>query len=107
MNTVQYMAAVKAKLGIQSDYALAKSLGITRQSVSGYSNGYNTFGDDLAMKIADILDIPRGIVLLDMLLERAKTDAQRDAWKEISKGFPLLVVHANSTRATARLSAAS
>ena len=36
MNTMEYMGAVKAALGIESDYALSKALNVTRQTVSRY-----------------------------------------------------------------------
>jgi hypothetical protein len=94
MNTIEYMAAVKARLGIDSDYAFSKALGITRQAVSRYSKGHGQFDDDIARRVAAILDIHPGLVMLDMRRERAKTPEDRSIWQEIYKGFRTLLPHA-------------
>lgn len=94
MNTIEYMAAVKKRLGIDSDYAFSKALGISRQAVSRYSKGHGQFDDDVARRVAEILGIHPGLVMLDMHRERAKTPQEQSIWQEIYKGFRTLLAPA-------------
>lgn len=98
MDTIQYIARVKAKLGITSDYALAAQLGITRSYMSKLSTRKEPMSNKLAMQFAEILDIHPGIVMLDAEKERAKTDDLRRIWDEILVGFHVLLRHANGRR---------
>jgi predicted transcriptional regulator len=84
MKTAEYLDAVRARLKLSSDYALAKALQITPQAVSNY-RVRKTFGDDVAIRVADVLGIPRGKVLADMAAERAHSDEARKAWKEAAR----------------------
>jgi hypothetical protein len=95
MNTIEYMAAVKSRLQIQSDFALSKALGVTRQCVSRYMKGHSHFDEAVSRRVAEILDIHAGLVMLDMQRERAIGDESRNLWAEISAGFPALLLHAN------------
>lgn len=91
MNTLEYMAAVKARLGIESDYALSKALGVSKQCVSRYAKGHGQFDDEVAARVAEILDMHPGIVVLDMHRERAKTPQERKIWQDIFQGFRTLL----------------
>ncbi|MCM2564808.1 hypothetical protein [Janthinobacterium kumbetense] len=101
MNTMEYMQAVKTKLGIESDYALSKALQVTKQTVSRYSQGKGYFDDAVAVKVAELLQIHPGLVMLDMHRERAKTPAEQSIWQEIFEGFRTLLPHAKSVRSLA------
>lgn len=98
MNTIEYMAALKKRLGIDSDYALAKALGVTKQTVSRYAKGIGQFDDEVARRVASILEMHPGLVMLDMHRERAKTPEDRSIWLEIYKGFLTLLPRANGRR---------
>lgn len=81
MNTTpEFMDAVKTRLALPSDYALAPVLGITRASVSRFRNGKDAFGDATAMRVAELLGIDPGFVIACAHRERAKTDAERAVW---------------------------
>ncbi|MGZ5819584.1 MAG: helix-turn-helix domain-containing protein, partial [Burkholderiaceae bacterium] len=58
MKTMDYLRLTKEKLGIESDYALAARLGVTRGTMSNFKRGRNFLGDDIAMQIAEILNKP-------------------------------------------------
>jgi DNA-binding transcriptional regulator YdaS (Cro superfamily) len=45
MKTHEYMQAIKAALNIESDYALAKKLGVSQPSVSKWRQGKSGIGD--------------------------------------------------------------
>lgn len=90
MNTIQYIDSAKSRLGV-SDYALAKALKITPSTIYGYRAGRSHMDDETAIKIAAILGIHAGLVLLDMHRERAKTPQERSAWEDIFEGFHTLL----------------
>lgn len=91
MNTLEYLQAVKKKLGIESDYALAQRLGITRSAVSNFQRGKGIFGDDIALSVAQILDLNPLIVIAQANAERAATPEMRARWmgvmEKISASF--------------------
>lgn len=101
MNTIQYLDAVKTALKIQSDYALAKALGISKQAVSRYYHKGGSFDDDVARKVASALGKHPGLVMLDMHRERAQTPETQELWKEIFEGFRALSLRAKSIRSPA------
>ncbi len=94
MKSTEYLDRVKAVRGITSDYGLAKALDISKQAVSRYYKTGGGFDDDIALKVAEILGIHPGIVMIDMHKERAQTESTRALWQEIFKGFLTLLPHA-------------
>lgn len=73
MNTTDYINAVKAKTDTGTDYAASKLLGVTRSAMSKYKLRGTTFNEDVALKVAEILDIDPAQVLLTAYAERAKS----------------------------------
>lgn len=87
MKINEYLDAVKAKLDLPSDYALAKVLGVTHQSVMQYRNGKSAMGVDTCLKAGEILRMDGHKVYADGQIERAKNSAQSEFWREISEKF--------------------
>jgi predicted transcriptional regulator len=87
MNTLEYLAACKARLGIDSDYALAKALGISHSAICGYRAGTSRVNDDVALSIAEILGIHPFQVIATANAERAKTPEQRARWSGVMEKF--------------------
>lgn len=83
MQTIEYLAAAKAKLQISSDYELAKRLGVSRQSVSDLVHGA-TMKNSTAARVAEILEIDPLRVIADAELERASGPEQRKLWERIA-----------------------
>lgn len=50
--------------------------------------------DETCLKVAAILKIHAGLVMIDMHRERASTPEQVNIWKDISRGFLLLLMPA-------------
>ncbi len=98
MKTVDYMDKVMRVHSIPSDYALAKVLGVTKQTVSRYRAGIGQFDDAVALRVAHLLNVEPGIVLIDMHAERTKNDDVRTVWEQVSAGFPALLLQAKSAR---------
>jgi transcriptional regulator with XRE-family HTH domain len=105
MHTLNYLDAVKKRLGISSDYALAKALGISQQAVSNYRAGRSKMDDDVALTIAELLGINPLAVIAAANAERAKTDEARARWINVFEGFLSLLQHAKfvDRRAVPRL----
>lgn len=101
MNTVEYLQQTKKVLNIESDYALAKALGVTRGAVSSLMLNRTSMSDETAAKVAAIIGKHPGIVMLDMHREREKNPELRAVWTSVmekfSVGFKVLI-----TRSTPR-----
>ena len=95
MKTPEYLEAVKRKLNLPSDYALAKALGVTRGAVSSLQLGKTSMSDETCLKVAEYLGISAGRVLIDMHLERSKAPEVKAAWaglmEKISASFDALM----------------
>lgn len=84
MNTTQqYLDAVKAKHGAASDYALSKVLGVSHQQITNYRRKGYGLGNETAIKVAELLEIDPGIVIAAVHAERAKSEAERNAWRSM------------------------
>jgi hypothetical protein len=82
MKTAEYLAAVKAKLDISSDYKLAKALGISTQRMAKYSKGQDVPGPVVAFRIAEILGDQPAAVVADFEAERAEKMGKEDELEE-------------------------
>jgi len=81
--TLDFLDAVKAKHGINSDYALAPVLGVTRSAVSKYRNKLDYLSDKKALLVASLLEINSGIVLAAVHAEKSKNEQEKAAWVSI------------------------
>jgi hypothetical protein len=87
MTTIEYLDAVKARYGLVSDYALAKKLGITQTSISGYRARRRFFDDEAALTVAQVLDIEPICVIAAANAERAKSPEQKARWVSLMEKF--------------------
>ena len=85
--TTDFLDAVKAKTGLSSDYAIAKILGVTHQTVSRYRVGKDFLGNSTAIKVAVILEIDAAIVIACAHAERARSEQERELWEHIVKAL--------------------
>jgi transcriptional regulator with XRE-family HTH domain len=93
--TLDYLNAAKQALGIDSDYALAKWLGVTKQSASNWKNGKNIIDDYAAAKIADALGLDPLEVIAVANMERSEQKQEkerRDYWRKIFKRCAAAIV---------------
>lgn len=81
--TVEFLDAIKARHGLPSDYALAAKLGTTRSCISNYRSRRSHLDDSTAIHVANLLEMEAGYVMACAHAERAKSDAERTAWKSI------------------------
>lgn len=96
----QYLDAAKQALGVTSDYALGKALGLNHSAISNYRSGRSNFDDATAIKVARAAGIDPAEVFFAMQVERAKSDDARAVWsgllEKFSKGFRWLALPANA-----------
>lgn len=85
MKTTEYLDAVKAKMNLTSDYALAAYLGISRQAVNGYRKGKSVLDTYVAARVADALAIPHMVVIADVQVENEHNEKRRTYWENFSK----------------------
>ena len=86
-NTVDFIDAIKARLSLPSDYAVAKVLEIKPQSIYSYRAKREFFGAVTAIKAAGILDLPPGYILACVAAEREKRPQVRRAWEKAAKAL--------------------
>ncbi|CAI8692867.1 MULTISPECIES: helix-turn-helix domain-containing protein [Burkholderia] len=98
--TGEWLDALKERLNLPSDYALAKELGVTRQAVSSWRNGHKTFTEEMCLQIAEKLDVSPFEVLATVKIEWIKDADRRAVWtralEKFSEGFRTLVLRANA-----------
>lgn len=95
MSTLDYLDEAKARLGLPSDYALSKALGLTTSAISNYRKGRSRIDDDVALKLAALTGRDPLEVIAAANMERAKTPEMAAIWKglmeKISKSFDALM----------------
>jgi predicted transcriptional regulator len=91
MRQTQYLDAAKRKLGIESDYALAPFLGVTKQAISKLRNGRAVMSNTMAAKVAEILELDLVKVIADLELERGTND---ELWRRIARQVASVLVPA-------------
>lgn len=100
--TAQYLDAVKERLHLPSDYALAKYWHVSKQDISEYRSGKRTLGEDRAIAVAHILGINPAEPLISSHAERAKSEEAKKVWidlmDKISLGFDVLIACATPRR---------
>lgn len=82
--TKELYERAKAKAGVRSDYEFAKNFGVSRQVVSKWTNGRNSFDDDNAELIASILEVDEAYVIACAHAERAKGEHAKGRWARIA-----------------------
>lgn len=95
-----------------SDYRVARVLGVTAATVSGWRTGRSGIGEDAALRVAEILGVDAADVLVCLQAEKNRRNAPvRKVWERLA-AHALAVVFAavigvtvmHSTNASARTS---
>lgn len=84
MKSYDFIEMYKEKNNLPSDYKASQKLGISRQAISNYKNG-RPLDEDLALPIAESLEIEPSEILYIINSEKGKTVEIRKAWKMLSK----------------------
>lgn len=84
MKATEWIDRIKVTKNIQSDYQIAKELGLSRNTISTYRGGRsNTMDENTSLKVASMLGIDPAIVLLDQAKERTTNSCVKEAWNRL------------------------
>lgn len=84
MDMAKVIDEAKAKLGVESDYALAKETGILKQRISAYRNGSQTPDAYACARLAEILGIDPFELLAQVEAATEKNEARRTYWRAVA-----------------------
>jgi anti-sigma-K factor RskA len=92
MKPSAYLDAVKAQLEIESDYALAKRMEVTRGQILAMRNGSRPIPLAVAFKVAITLQLDPAEVIADLEEQREKNPKRRDFWRSFLSRAALVIV---------------
>jgi len=81
MKPSAYLDAVKAQLNIETDYELAKRLGVPRGHVTEMRSGKRGVQIAVAFKLAIALELDPASVVADLEEQREKNEKRRAFWR--------------------------
>jgi hypothetical protein len=84
-STSEYLDEAKKELNIESDYALAKALGIERTTISNYRAKRSRMDDYTCVQIAYVLRIDPMEVIAAANFEREKDEGRKAFWENFSQ----------------------
>jgi transcriptional regulator with XRE-family HTH domain len=90
--TRDFLDALARQYGGASDYALAKRLGVSKQSISNYRSGIRYIGDELAIRIAAELELDPAYVLACVNAEREREPTVSRVWQELARRLAAVVL---------------
>lgn len=80
MKPSEYLDAAKAKMGVESDYALAKRFEVGNGFVAEMRSGKRGIPLDVAFKLAITLELDPAQVVADLESQREKNEKRRTFW---------------------------
>lgn len=83
--TLEIIEAMKRKLSVTSDYALAKKMRWRTPRVSNYRNGVSHLDTFAALQAAEVLGEPPLKIIAIVEAERTKRPDQKRRWQELAK----------------------
>ena len=90
MNAYEWIDRAKKAAGIESDYGIAKALGISRATVSNYRRNQGMLDEECAIQVAEVIGLKPEAVLIDQLAERTKEPQARSALFEMAQRVCIL-----------------
>jgi hypothetical protein len=85
--TNEFLDAVKAKLGIASDYKLTKALGLSANAVGHYRSGRSRLDDRVVVRVAELLEVDPAYVMACVYAERAGSEELRGVWADMAAKY--------------------
>lgn len=91
--SAELMDALKAKIGIDSDYALAKKLGVNQARISAYRHGKEKPDFYICVKAGIFLNLDPVKIAAEIELEKEKNEERRGFWRDfLSHSTPAVLV---------------
>ncbi len=85
MKTAELLDLAKNQANIESDYALAKVLGISNGYVSEYRKGKRHPSNEIAVKLATLAKLDEMRVIAEVELQTANTEQKKEFWNQFLK----------------------
>jgi plasmid maintenance system antidote protein VapI len=94
MEIKELIERAKTRANLQSNYALAKALGIPQSSVTGWLKGNRHPSTDEAVQLATLAGLPEMEVIAEIELRTANNEKKKEFWKHYieSRGLIATVV---------------
>lgn len=91
--SAELMDALKAKMGITSDYALAKKLGLRTARISAYRHGKEKPDFYICVKAGIFLNLDPVKIAAEIELEKEKNEERRGFWRDfLSQSTPVMSI---------------
>lgn len=87
MDANEWLDKAKQKLKIESDYKLSKIIGVGSAAISNIRKRKNGMDNYVASRLEDILELERMTVIIDMELQKAKTEEKKRYWQKKEQIF--------------------
>ncbi|MBY6095139.1 helix-turn-helix domain-containing protein [Ferrimonas balearica] len=87
MNPSEFLDMVKAALGLDTDYKVAKYFGLTPQAVGKWRQNISYPDDKLLIEIARVTQIDIAVLLLHGAIWRGKQKATSQHWERILSAY--------------------
>lgn len=81
MEIIELLDLAKNRANIETDYALAKVLGIERQIISQWKSGKRHPSNEEAVKLATLAGLDEMRVIAEIELRTANSDKKKEFWK--------------------------
>lgn len=85
MSVTEWLDKAKQKLKVESDYKLAKIIGIGNGAIANIRRRNNGMDNYVASRLEDILELERMTVIIDMELQKAKSEDKKQYWQKKSQ----------------------
>lgn len=82
MKATEWLNKAKQKLKIESDYELAKIIGIGTAAIANIKKRESGMDNYIASRIEDILELEKMTVIIDMEIQKAKSEKKKRYWKK-------------------------
>lgn len=79
MKASEWIDEIKNARGWDSDYRVAKELGVSRATVSAYRSRTPTLDEETSLKVAELLGREPALLLIDQVVERTKNEGVKNS----------------------------
>ncbi|MCG9025174.1 hypothetical protein LH462_06835 [Laribacter hongkongensis] len=83
MTSYDWICLAKQRIGVESDYAMAKVIGVTRHQISKIKTGKSNLGDTTAIRLAQFAHFDALKIISSLNFERAKSPSEKAFWEQI------------------------
>lgn len=90
MKAAEWIDRLKVARSWESDYRVAKEIGVTRSAVSKYRSRDSTLDEDTAIRVAGALGVNPAGIILDQAAERTKSPEIRTTLAKVARDLCIL-----------------